>query len=197
MNIGPLAIFDVISPETNFFFATLLGIAFGFVLESAGFGNSRRLAGVFYGYDMLVLKVFFTAAITAMVGLLIFSILGWIDLSLIYINPLFTQSTIVGGLIMGLGFILGGYCPGTSLCSAATGKLDGIWFVVGLFIGIFLFVEAYPLIKGIYKANPQGGVKLSDMLGISDGIFALGMVIVALGAFWFAEWVEKRVNTAK
>lgn len=194
MITGPLAVFDIISPEANLFFAVLLGIAFGFVLEAAGFGDSRKLAGVFYGYDMLVLKVFFTAAIVTMVGLLIFSILGWIDLSLIYINPLFTWSTVVGGLIMGLGFIIGGFCPGTSLTGAATGKLDAIWFVVGLFIGIFIFMEAYPLIETLYKHNPQGGVKLSDMIGLSDGIFAVIMVVIALVAFWVAEYVEKRVN---
>ncbi len=43
--------------------AILIGIAFGFILEASGFSSSRKLAGVFYGYDFAVLKVFFTAAV--------------------------------------------------------------------------------------------------------------------------------------
>jgi uncharacterized membrane protein YedE/YeeE len=192
--MGPLVLFDKISPDTNLFLAFLFGIAFGFILESAGFSSSRKLAGVFYGYDMVVLKVFFTAAITAMVGLLIFNILGLIDLSLIFINPLFTPSIIVGGLVMGLGFILGGFCPGTSFCAAAIGKVDAWWFILGAFIGVFIFLQAYPLVEGLYNMNPQGPVKMSDLIGISDGVFALIVVIVALAAFYAAEMIEKKVN---
>lgn len=194
MTTGPLVIFEHISADTNLFIAFVIGLAFGFILESAGFSSSRRLAGVFYGYDMLVLKVFFSAAITAMVGLLIFSLLGWIDLSLIFVNPLFTGPTIVGGLIMGLGFILGGFCPGTSFCAAAIGKIDAWWFILGIFIGIFVFMEAYPLYADFFTANPKGALKLSDLLGLNDGVLALIIVVIALAAFWFSEWIEKRVN---
>ncbi len=70
--MGPLAINELISENTNLFLAFIIGIGFGFVLESSGFSSSRKLAGVFYGYDMVVLKVFFTGAITAMLGLLVF-----------------------------------------------------------------------------------------------------------------------------
>lgn len=52
-----------------FFVALAIGLAFGFVLERAGFGSSRRLAGIFYFRDMTVLRVMFTAVITAMLGL--------------------------------------------------------------------------------------------------------------------------------
>ncbi len=59
---------DLISDQLNLVVALFLGIGFGFVLEQAGFSSSRRLAGVFYGYDFTVLRVFFTAAVTAMSG---------------------------------------------------------------------------------------------------------------------------------
>jgi len=59
---------DIISDQLNLIVAFLLGIAFGFVLEQAGFSSSRKLAGVFYGYDFTVVRVFFTAAVTAMSG---------------------------------------------------------------------------------------------------------------------------------
>ena len=46
--------------------AALIGFCFGFVLERGGFGNARNLAAQFYLYNMRVLKVMFTAIITAM-----------------------------------------------------------------------------------------------------------------------------------
>ena len=80
--MAPLIVNDIISQNTNFFFAFLIGLAFGFVLESSGFSSSRKLAGVFYGYDTVVLKVFFTAAIVGRLGLLFLSLFNWIDLDI-------------------------------------------------------------------------------------------------------------------
>jgi hypothetical protein len=190
--MGPLAVNDIISPNTNFLLAFIIGIAFGLVLEQSGFSSSRKLAGLFYGYDMVVLKVFFTGGVTAMLGLLFFSLFGWVDLNLVYVNPTFLASAIVGGLIMGAGFIMGGFCPGTSFCGAAIGKLDAMIFIVGLFIGVYIFAFGYPMFETLYKATPMGAQKISTMLDISDGVFALILVVVALGMFYAAEWVEKR-----
>ena len=131
--MGPLAPNELISENTNFLLAFFIGIAFGWVLESSGFSSSRKLAGIFYGYDAVVLKVFFTAAITAMLGLLFMSLFGWVDLSLIYVNPTYLTSAIIGGVVMGAGFIMGGFCPGTSFCGAAIGKIDAMVFIAGLF----------------------------------------------------------------
>lgn len=190
--MGPLIVNEIISQNTNYLMAFVIGIGFGFALEASGFSSSRKLAGVFYGYDTVVLKVFFTAAVTAMLGLLFFSLFGWIDLSLIYINPTYLTSAIVGGVIMGAGFIMGGFCPGTSFCAAVIGKIDAMVFIVGLFIGIIFFIEGYPLFDDMYKANFLGAPKISDSLGLKDGVFALFLIIAAVGMFWIAEWAEKK-----
>jgi hypothetical protein len=190
--MGPLALNEIISENTNLFLAFLIGIGFGFVLEQSGFSSSRKLAGVFYGYDTVVLKVFFTAAITAMLGLLFFSLFGWIDLELVYVNPTYLTSAIIGGVIMGLGFIMGGYCPGTSFCGASIGKIDGMVFIGGLFIGVFIFGAGYNLWDEMYLAKNLGSPKVSDALGLSDGVFALILIIVALTMFGVAEWAEKK-----
>jgi len=190
--MGPLIVNDIISNNSNLLFAFFIGIGFGFVLEASGFSSSRKLAGMFYGYDTVVLKVFFTAAITGMLGLLFFSLFGWIDLSVIYINPTYLWSTIVGGFIMGAGFIMGGFCPGTSFCGAAIGKIDAIVFVGGLFIGVFFFTEGYPLIKGLYKAEFLGSPKVTELLGVKNGLFVLFVIVAALGMFWVGEWAEKK-----
>lgn len=176
----------------NLLLALFIGIGFGFVLEQSGFSSSRKLAGVFYGYDMTVMKVFFTAAITAMTGLLFFSLFGWINLDLIYVNNTFVYSAITGGILMGIGFILGGFCPGTSICAVAIGKIDAMIFVVGIIIGVALFGFGFPLWEGLYKAKAMGPIKLSDFIGISDGLFLFLLIIVAMGMFYGAEWIEKK-----
>jgi uncharacterized protein len=195
--MAPLAPYEIISTNTNMLFAFLIGIGFGFVLESSGFSSSRKLAGVFYGYDTVVLKVFFTGAITAAVGLLFFSLFGWVNLNLVYINPTYMTSAILGGVIMGLGFIMGGFCPGTSFCAASIGKIDAMVFIGGLFIGILIFAEGYPLWEGVFKAKFMGYPKLSTVMGISDGVFTLLMIIAAFAMFWLGEWAEKKFPQAE
>jgi hypothetical protein len=191
--MGPL-VPDIISPELNLILGLLLGIAFGFVLEQAGFSSSRKLVGLFYGTDFTVLRVFFTAGVTAMSGVLILNHFGLLDMDIVYINPTFVQSAILGGAIMGVGFVLGGYCPGTSVCGAAIGKIDGMIFVLGGLFGIFAFGEAYPAILKIYTAGSYGDLLVSQPLGISQGQFALLLIVVAVGAFAATTWIEKRVN---
>lgn len=190
--MGPLAPNEIISENTNLLLAFLIGIGFGWVLESSGFSSSRKLAGIFYGYDAVVLKVFFTAAITAMLGLLFMSLFGWIDLDLVYVNPTYLPSAIIGGIIMGAGFIMGGFCPGTSFCGAAIGKIDAMVFIVGLFLGVFGFSVTYSWWEKLYMANYLGEPKVSDALGLSDGLFGLILIIAALAMFRVAEWAEKK-----
>jgi len=190
--MGPLVPQEIISADWNLLVAFVIGIGFGFVLEQAGFSSSRKLAGVFYGYDTVVLKVFFTGAITAMLGLLFFSLFGWIDLNLIYVNPTFLGSAIVGGIIMGAGFIVGGFCPGTSFSAAAIGKIDGMVFIGGLFLGVFFFAEGYPLLEDFYMSGSMGPLKVSEVLGISSGVMTLLIIIAALIMFKLGELAEKR-----
>ncbi|MEE4255543.1 MAG: YeeE/YedE thiosulfate transporter family protein [Bacteroidales bacterium] len=194
---GPLIPMGVIGQGWDLVIALLIGIAFGFVLESAGFSSSRKLAGVFYGYDFTVLRVFFTAAITAMVGLLYFGYMGWIDLSAIYINPTYLWAVLIGGVIMGLGFITGGYCPGTSLCAVAIGKIDAMVFTGGMFIGILFFSEAFSLFESLYSGHFLGPVKVYEVLGISSGLFAMLLIIVAIAAFIITAWLQKRIVKAE
>ncbi len=184
----------LINPELTLFFALILGIGFGYILEQAGFSSARKLAGVFYGYDFVVLRVFFTAGITAMTGLMFLGYLGWVDLSLLYVNPTYLYSAIVGGVIMGFGFILGGYCPGTSFVGAVIGKVDAMVFIVGSLIGIFIFGHFYSTFEPVYTGNFLGHIHIYDSLGISKSWFAFMLVVVALIAFMLTQMIEDRVN---
>lgn len=192
--MGPLEGLNIISAEFDFILALLIGIAFGFVLEQAGFSSSKRLAGLFYGTDFVVLRVFFTAAVTTILGVIIFDYIGILDSSLIYINPTFLGSAIVGGVIMGLGFIMGGFCPGTSICAAAIGKIDAIVFIGGLLIGVFIFAELYPLYESFYHGSSYGDIKIFDTLGMSREFFIFILVFFALFAFVVTYFIEQKIT---
>ncbi len=192
--VAPLIPMGVIPESWNNVFAVILGFGFGFALESAGFSSSRKIIGTFFGYDFVVLKVFFTAAITAMIGLLYLSYIGWLDFSLLYIHPTFLASAIIGGIVMGIGFSMGGYCPGTSFCGIAIGKIDAMIFMVGMAIGVLIFSEAFPLLEKLYNSGNLGGKLVSDSLGMSKSLFAFLLTVVAVGMFFGATWVEKKVR---
>ena len=191
--MGPL-VPDVISNNLNFIVALVIGIFFGAILEQAGFSTSKKLVGLFYGYDFTVLRVFFTAGIVAMIGIMGLEHYGLIDMNLVYINPTFLWSAIIGGLIMGLGFVVGGFCPGTSVCAAAIGKIDAMIFIVGAIFGVLIFAEGYPIFESLYKSANLGNPTLFVTLGISQNLFAFIMVVFALTAFWVASIVENKVN---
>lgn len=191
--MGPL-VPDIIGNELNFIVAFLIGIGFGFILEQAGFSTSKKLVGLFYGYDFTVLRVFFTGGVTAMVGVLIMDHYHLINMDMVYINPLFVWSAVVGGLIMGMGFVVGGFCPGTSICAAAIGKIDAIYFIIGSAIGVFIFIEGYPLFESLYLSSNLGSPQAFDTLGMSQGLFAFVMVVVALSAFYFVTKIETKIN---
>lgn len=183
-----------ISAEFDFVIAFLVGIGFGFALEQAGFSSTRKLVGLFYGYDFTVLRVFFTAGITAMIGVIVLAHFGLLNLEAIYINPTFLWPAIVGGLIMGVGFIVGGFCPGTSLCSLAVGRIDAFFFVIGSVLGILLFTEIYPLVEPLYMAGDMGAPTINSIFGISAEAFGLILLIVALSAFVGTAWIQSKVT---
>ncbi|MFA7421187.1 MAG: YeeE/YedE thiosulfate transporter family protein [Melioribacteraceae bacterium] len=191
--MGPL-VPEIIGNELNFVVALFIGIAFGFVLEQAGFSTSKKLVGLFYGYDFTVLRVFYTAGLTAMIGVIALSHFGLLDMSLVYVNPTFLWSAIVGGLIMGLGFVVGGFCPGTSVCAAAIGKIDAMIFIGGSIIGVFIFAEGYPLFEGLYKAASWGNVRIFDTLGMSQALFAFLLTAIAIAAFVATTIIEAKIN---
>lgn len=191
--MGPL-VPDIVSNNLNFIVALVIGIFFGAILEQAGFSTSKKLVGLFYGYDFTVLRVFFTAGIVAMIGVMGLEHYGLIDMNLVYINPTFLWSAIIGGLIMGLGFVVGGFCPGTSVCAAAIGKIDAMIFIVGSFFGVLIFAEGYPIFDPLYKAANWGNPRFFETLEMSQNVFAFVLVVFALSAFWFASIVENKVN---
>jgi len=190
--MGPVSSLFTFPEWLDLLIAFLIGTGFGFSLEQAGFSSSRKLAGMFYGYDTTVIKVFFTAAIIALIGSQLLSFFGLLDLTKVFVNEYYVAASIIGGVIMGAGFIMGGYCPGTGLSAMSIGKIDAIVFFLGGLTGAFLFAETYPLIQDLANRSYRGPVKINEVMGISPGLFTLLLIIAAIIMFWFAEAAEKR-----
>ncbi len=173
----------------------LIGFGFGFVLERAGFGRSTKLAAQFYFRDMTVLKVMFTAIVTAMLGLCITGRLGIVELDAVLTSGAsftFLWPMIVGGLVLGIGFIVSGYCPGTSLVATASGNIDGMVTFLGVIIGSVIYGEIYGLIAGFATSGAMGHLFLPDVLGLERPFVAFLVTLMAIGAFIGAEKLEKR-----
>ncbi len=168
----------------------LIGFAFGYALEIAGFAKSDKLAAQFYFKDLTVLKVMFTGIIVAMVGIFLASALGLLDYNLVWVNPTYLWPGIVGGLIMGVGFILGGFCPGTSLVAVATAKIDGIFFALGVLFGIFTFGETVEYYTDFFYSSYMGRFTLMDWLNLPTGVVVLLVLLMALFMFWGGEKLE-------
>jgi hypothetical protein len=190
--MGPITLLNDLPEWLNLGIGFFIGIGFGFALEQAGFSSSRKLAGMFYGYDTTVLKVFFTAAIVALAGSQLLSYFGLLDLNLVYVNPYYLTATLVGGVIMGAGFIMGGFCPGTGISALSIGKIDALFFLIGGLIGAFLFAETFPMIQTLAGANYKGPVRVDEWLGVSPGVFTFLLIAAAIAMFWLAELAEKK-----
>ncbi|HGY92779.1 MAG TPA: sulfurtransferase [Planctomycetes bacterium] len=169
----------------------LLGVGFGIALQRSGFGDSRRIAGQFYLTDLTVLKVMFTAIVVAMLLVLWSSALGVLDLDKVFVDPTYFGPGILGGFILGMGMIIGGYCPGTSLVASSNFKIDGMFFVGGLFVGIFAFGETVPDFWNFFQTSgAHGTYTLDQWLGASKGMTAILVTLMALSAFWGVSKLE-------
>lgn len=191
--IAPFLKYGMFGDETSLVVAFLIGIGFGYFLERAGFGSARKLMAQFYLTDLAVFKVMFTAIVTAMLGTTYLAWMGWLDLSLVYLVPTYLMPQVVGGLILGAGFVVGGYCPGTSVAAVATGRVDGLVSVLGVVFGMFVFAEAFPLVKAFYLSGAGVATTMPKAFGLPYGLVVFGVVLMALGGFYGASLLEKRL----
>jgi hypothetical protein len=189
---APLFKYGLFGDEASLIVAFLVGIGFGFFLERAGFGSARKLVAQFYLTDLAVFKVMFTAIVTAMLGVTYLAWMGVLDLSLVYLTPTYLLPQIVGGLVLGAGFVIGGYCPGTSVASVATGRIDALLYVAGILFGTLVFAEAFPWISSFYGSTPMGPQTIPGYFNVPYGLVVFGVVLMAVGGFYGASLIERR-----
>ena len=172
-----------------------LGIAFGFLLERAGLGSARKIAGQFRLTDFTVVRVMFAAILTAGLGLFWFSRLGLVDLSRVYVPETVPLAQLLGGAVFGVGFAVGGLCPGTSCVAGASGRLDGLAVMAGLFAGTLLFAEAFPLLAPTWERGARGAFTLPQALGMPHGGVLFALALMAVAVFALSSRLERRATT--
>lgn len=184
---------DLLGTPAAFIAAGLIGIAFGFALERAGFGSSRKLTAIFYLKDFGVYQVMFTAVITAMLGLQLLDVLGVVEIAALHRMETLPIAQIAGGLLFGAGFVIGGWCPGTALVGAASGKADALLFLGGAAAGSVAFAFAWPALESTLARGAAGVSTLDGSLGVPPALLPLAVVAMAVISFTLiGAWMRRR-----
>ena len=163
--------------------AFAIGVAFGWLLERAGLGRARILVGQFYFANLTVLKVLFSALVTAMLATFWLDRMGLLDLDAVYLPETFAVPQAIGGLLFGGGLLLAGLCPGTSCVAAASGRADGLAVMAGLVGGILAFNFSFDSLNQVYASTPMGPLTLPDVLHMPAGIVVGLVTVMAVGVF--------------
>jgi uncharacterized protein len=172
--------------------ALAIGVGFGWALERAGLASARKLVGQFYGTDLTVFKVMFTAILVALLGSFWLARMDVLDLARVSVPDTFLLPQLTGGLLFGLGFVVAGLCPGTSCVAAATGRGDGLLAMAGMFCGVLATGLLFAPLARFYESTGHAAWTLPEALHLPYGV-VVGLV-VALGLFGLcaAEWIEGR-----
>jgi rhodanese-related sulfurtransferase len=168
-----------------------LGIAFGFLLERAGLGDPRVIAGQLIGRDFTVLRVMMGAIVTAMLGLVWLGATGAIEGSALAMPPTDIGAQALGAVLFGGGFALASLCPGTACVAAATGRRHGLAAVAGLFAGTALTPLVWPLVRGAAADVPREGARLPEDLGVPLSLVVFGVTVLAVVMLRIARRVER------
>lgn len=172
------------------------GVLFGWVLESSGFGSPCKLTAQFSLRDWSVLKVMFTAIVVTAIGLYLLRLAGVLAADAVFVPTALLAASAIGGVLVGAGFAVGGYCPGTSVVGLFSGRIDALVFLIGLLLGTFVFAGLYgPTIEALIAAGEvQSGDTFADAFGIPD-VVIIGMMALALvGEFYAGSWFERRAR---
>jgi hypothetical protein len=170
------------------------GALFGYVLENAGFGSPRKLTAQFKLSDWSVFKVMFTAIVVTALGLWMLRVLGWMAPDSVFVPQALVMASAVGGALVGAGFAVGGYCPGTSVVGLSSGRLDALVFIVGLLIGTLAFAGFYgTAIRSLMSIGEViDGDTIVDAYGISEPLVLIVMGVALVCVYFLGSWFERR-----
>lgn len=169
--------------------AAVLGTAFGFTLDRVGATNPNYIMGMLRLSNLHLMKVILLAI--AVASALLF---GGLQLGLVDVGHMSVKATywgvLVGGALLGVGFAVAGYCPGTGLTALATGRKDAVWFVLGGLLGAFAYALSHAWWKAAGMLAPVAGgkVTLGAITGAAYGavwpnLYGIGIGLACAGAF--------------
>jgi uncharacterized membrane protein YedE/YeeE len=136
--------------------AVVLGFLFGFILQKTGAANPARIAGMLSLKDFHLMKEILLGIGGSSFAVFVLLALGVLDGGSFHVKASYV-GVIVGGAILGLGWAVSGFCPGTGVVAAGAGRRDGMLFVLGGMLGSFLFVPVYASLKSSFLFNELGG----------------------------------------
>jgi hypothetical protein len=138
----------------------LIGICFGFLLQRGGVTRYEVVIGQLLLKDFTVVKIMLTAILTGMIGVCALCSAGWATLSK---KPGAVGSTVIGGLIFGVGFGLLGYCPGTMIGAVGQGSLDALFGIAGMLIGTAFYAALFPaLSRSVLRKGDFGQITIPE-----------------------------------
>ncbi len=189
---APLYQYAAFGRDMSLVVAVVAGVFFGFFLERGGLGNPHKLTGVFYLTDFTVPKVMFTAVLVASTGLYLLSDLRLLDIGRVLFVPTYFWPQAAGGALFGIGYVLSGYCPGTSVAGAATGRIDALLTMAGIGAGSYQFAVYYPRIERFYLSSPMGTATVPRLFHFNHWAVIAVLWILALVMFSLMETADRK-----
>lgn len=168
-------------------YGLITGFFFGFLLQKAQVIRYEKQLGALRLQDMTIIKFMLSTIVVAMVGTYLLKDLGFAKFS---IKTTVLGSTILGGLIFGIGWGLLGYCPATSAGALGEGRWDALWGILGMLAGAAVYAEAYPgLKKTVLTWGDLGKITLPQVFGLNHWVI---IPIFVMGVFLLFRWLEKK-----
>jgi hypothetical protein len=123
--------------------ALLLGAAFGAVLDRIGASNPNYIGKMLNLTNLHLMKTILLAIGVGSVLMFGGQMLGFVEVGHMSVKATYA-GVFIGGLLLGFGWALSGYCPGTGVAAAASGRRDGLAFIAGGLLGAAAYMVTYP-----------------------------------------------------
>jgi len=165
----------------------LFGIIFGFLLQKSGVTTYKVIINQLLLTDFTVLKVMMSAVVVGTVGIHFMHGKGMVNL---HVRSGSFGSTIVGGLIFGVGFALLGYCPGTVAGAVGQGAMDAlVGGVLGLTLGSWIYAVSYPKLAPFLDKGEFKHERLQDLFHLGTWAVIVPLIVLIIALFVGLEWL--------
>ena len=160
----------------------LSGLVFGFLLQKGGLTEYDVVLAQLVLTDFTVVKVMLSAILVGMIGVFV---MRWRGLVRLQIKPGSMGSTVLGGIIFGVGFAILGYCPGTAAAAFGAGAVDALVGMIGIVIGAGIFARLYPALDRLILNRGAFPVDtLPELIGLKPGIVSAVIAVLILGLLY-------------
>lgn len=164
----------------------LIGFILGFLLQKGRLARFDTIIGQFLFKDFTMIRFLLAALITGGVTLYALHALTIVKTIPAAQSSLF--GSISGGIFLGIGMALLGYCPGSTLAAIGQGAQDALFGALGLIVGAVFFEAIKPSISAFLKAKPYLST-WPEFTGLNPWIF-LGAL--AIGSLLFVRFLRRK-----